>query len=179
MEVLAFDAAGLEADETPENANAVVDVDDVVAGRQRRRQRTGFGMAAAVRAAGLLAKPEDLQIGQEQELRFRSGPAAVEVRRANLECPGGKRQRRGRGVPPPVPARKDVLLFEELRQPVDLVGGDGDAPAVCQALPHVFQHDRPGDPQTWVRRRASPCRLGNTSPSAGAPSDRARRAPSD
>ena len=63
QEVLAFDAPGLEADETPENANSVIDVDDVVAGRERRRQRTGFGMAAAMRAAGLFAKPEDLEIG--------------------------------------------------------------------------------------------------------------------
>ena len=88
MEVLAFNPPGLETDETAEDANSVIDVNDVVAGRQRRRQRTGFGMAAAMRAAGLLAKPEDLQIGEEKELRFRSGPAAVEIRCPNLECPG-------------------------------------------------------------------------------------------
>ena len=141
-------------------------------------------MAAAMRAPGLLAKPEDLQIGQEKELRFRSGPAAVEVRRPDLECPGCKRQRYGRGIPPPVPAGKDVLLFEQLREAVDLVGGDGDAPAVCQALPYVVQHisqaarktgsvdkrHRFNRQQVAVRRRAkrqdttSVQRLANTRP---------------
>src|SRR4051795_9335305 len=97
-------------------------------------------MAAAMRAPGLLAKPEDLQIGEEKKLRFQSGPAAVEVRRPDLECPRCQRQRYGGSIPPPVPARKDILLFEQLREAVDLVGGDGDPPAACQALPYVVQH---------------------------------------
>src|SRR5215212_2091855 len=97
-------------------------------------------MAAVMRAPGLLTKPEDFEIGQEQEFRFPSGPAAVEIRCPNLKCPGCKRQRSGRRVPPPVPERKDVLLFEELSEAVDLIGGDSDAPAVCQALSYVVQH---------------------------------------
>ena len=97
-------------------------------------------MATVMGASGLLAKPEDLQVGQEEELGFLGGPAAVEIRRLDLECPGCKRQRPGRGTPPSVAAGKDVLLFEQLCEAVNLIRGYGNAPAVCQTLPHVLQH---------------------------------------
>ena len=138
VKVLAFNSSGLEANETSENADPIVDVHDVVPRRQRRRQRTGFGMAAAMCATGLLAKPEYLQIGQEKELRFRSDQplSRSDVRISSV--PGAS----GSGTAeasPPVPAGKDILLFNELREAVDLVGSDGDPPAVCQALPYVVQ----------------------------------------
>src|SRR5688572_14729570 len=109
VEVLAFYSTGLETDQTAEHANPVIDVHDVVAGRQCGRKWTRFGMAAAVCAPGLLAKSKDLEVSQKDELRLRSGPAAVEVRRPDLECAGCKRQRRGSGVAQPVPTWKDVL----------------------------------------------------------------------
>ena len=81
-------------------------MDDVVAGREGRRQGRGFGVAAAVGAPGLLAKAEELQIGEEKELRFGRGPAAVEIGGADLErarrqaaggAVGGSRRRSRRG----------------------------------------------------------------------------------
>jgi hypothetical protein len=68
VEVLAFNPSGLETNETAEDANSIVDVHDVVTGCQRRGQRARFGVAAAMRAPGLLAKSEDLQVGEEKKL---------------------------------------------------------------------------------------------------------------
>jgi hypothetical protein len=54
------------------------------------------------------------------------------------------------------------LLFEELGEPVDLIGGDRDAPTICQALPYVLQHitqttRKPGSVDE--RHRFTRCRL--------------------
>ncbi len=41
-------------------------------------------------------------------------------------------------VPAAVAARKHVLFFEQFRESVNLISGDGDAPSVAQALSNVF-----------------------------------------
>ena len=88
-------------------------------------------MPATVGAPGLLAEPEQLEIGQQHELAIRGRPSAVEVGGADLQ---GARQewRRGRSASAAaVAAGKDVTLFEQLREAIDLIGGDGDCASHC------------------------------------------------
>ncbi len=97
-------------------------------------------------AAGLLAESENLQIGQQEQLRIERGPAAVEVGGANLERSRRQRRRSAVGGAAAVAPGKDVLLFEQLGEAVDLIGGDRHAPAILQPLPHAPPRHRASRP---------------------------------
>ena len=135
QQVFPFDAGGFGPGQSDEPGDALIDVDDVFARRQALGERDILGNGSAATPAGLLAEPEDLEIGQEEQLSVRKRPPDRRIGDANIQR---ARWERGiAGVRADL-AGEDILFLENLAQPARLVGRDLDRPTLVEQRGHVF-----------------------------------------